>query len=62
MKLGYLGNIDTRVYVYIDNKKVNIYFRKTCYGSYKIYKNNEYIDEAYSLEEVYNKIKQLITK
>lgn len=60
MKIGYKGNYDKGVYAYINNKKSNICFKRTCYASFKIYKDDVMVSEQYTIEQTYNKVKELI--
>lgn len=53
MKLGYQGAYDSGIYVYINGELTDYMFRKTCYGSYKIYKSESLITELYNLDNVY---------
>ena len=53
---------DDNVRIYVNGKKTNLYFRRTCYASYIIYKDGTPICEQYSMEQVANKIKEISSR
>lgn len=58
MKIGYKGNYNDRVDVYVDGEITGLHFRRTYWGMFQLFNRNVFIDEYKTLEEVYNKVEE----